>query len=296
MSELAPSALVELQTRLQDYVLGNGSDLEGALFLVRGEATQAGDSPNNSLGDNPAKGKRRLNIYHNAYRARMHEVLNSAFEHTSTYLGDQAFDAICTRYIEAHPSYSSNLRDYGGDFPHFLSQALPADPEVAELATMEWRLHSAFDAPNADILTNDQLAVIDETQWESLGFVFHPSVSLALFEWSVLDIWHALDQGEPSPSTRRLDAPIGHLFWRRAQRSYFRTLSQDEYTALNGLIEGNGFAHVCEELSLNYPNAAIETSIGTWLARWLADELLSAITLAPVSDDPHRHPFADPSL
>lgn len=286
MSELAPSALAELQARLQDYVLGDGSDVEGALYLVRGEATQ----PTSNL----AKGKRRLRIYHGGYRSRMLEVLKSAFEHTWAYLGDEAFDAICTRYIEAHPSHSPNLRDYGGDFPRFLHQALPADPEVAELATMDWRLHSAFDAPNADILTGDQLAAIDETAWETLGFVFHPSVSLVLFEWNVLDIWHALDQGESPPSVQRLEAPIGHLFWRSAQRSYFRSLAEDEYAALTGLIEGNSFAIVCEELAHSFPNADIETSVGAWLARWLADGLLSSIKLAPVStENPRRHTDAD---
>lgn len=280
MSDLAPSALVELQARLQDYVLGDGSDLEGALSVVTG--------------------KRRLNIYHNAYRSRMHEVLQSAFERTWAYLGDEAFDAISTRYIEAHPSHSPNLRDYGGDFPRFLHQALPADPEVAELATMDWRLHSAFDAPNADTLTTEQLAGVNETQWESLGFVFHPSVSLALFEWNVVDIWHALEQGESPPSAQRLqglDAPIGHLFWRSAQRSYFRSLGEGEYAALKGLLNGLSFARVCEELAHNYPNTGIENSIGTWLARWLADELLSSIELDPVSTEtPRRLPVADPSL
>ena len=261
MSELAPSPLAELQARLQDYVLGDGSDVDDALSVVTG--------------------KRRLNIYHNAYRSRMHEVLRSAFEHTWAYLGDEAFDAICTRFIETHSSHSPNLRDYGGDFPHFLHQALPADPEVAELATMDWRLHNAFDAPNADILTGAHLSHVDETQWESLGFVFHPSVSLALFEWNVLDIWHALDQGLSPPIAQRLEVATGHLFWRSAQRSYFRSLGEDEYAALVGLTEGNGFAPVCEELALSYPNAGIENSIGTWLARWLADELLSAIELGP---------------
>lgn len=293
MSELAPSALVELQSRLQDYVLGDGSDMEGALFLVRGGATQPGDSPDH----HPVKDKRRLNIYHGAYRSRMHEVLQSAFEHTWTYLGDEAFHATCARFIEAHPSRSPNLRDYGGDFPCFLHRALPADTEVAELATMDWRLHSAFDAPNADLLTGDQLAVVSETAWASLGFVFHPSVSLALFEWNVLDIWHALDQGESPPSARKLEKPIGHLFWRNAQRSYFRSLGEDEYAALSGLIEGHGFARVCEELALHYPDAGIETSIGTWLARWLTDELLSAIELDPVvTENPRRLPVADTSL
>ncbi|WP_409524454.1 putative DNA-binding domain-containing protein [Nitrincola sp. MINF-07-Sa-05] len=272
MTNPAPSTLAELQAQLQDYVLGNhgisnGSDVDGVLPLLTGGA--------------PEKGKRRLNIYHYAYRARLRDVLGTAFEHTWSYLGDEAFNTLCARFIETHASHSANLRDYGGDFPGFLHQSLRSDPEVAELATMDWRLHNAFDAPNADILNNDQLANVDETQWESLGFAFNPSVSLALFEWNVLDIWHVLNQGESPPLAQRLEMPIGHLFWRSEQRGYFRSLGEDEYAALKGLIEGYSFARVCDELIHKYPDAGIETSIGTWLARWLADELLSAIELEP---------------
>lgn len=276
MSTLAPNGLAELQARLQDYVLGDGiidagSNAEGVLSVLAG-----GDSD---------RGKRRLNIYHNAYRSRLLEVLQSAFERTWLYLADEAFNTLCTRYIDAHSSHSANLRDYGGDFPQFLHQTLPTDPEVAELATMDWRLQSAFDAANADLLTNEHLAHVDETLWETLGFVFHPSASLALFEWNTLDIWHALNQGESPPIAQRLEMPLGHLFWRFEQRGYFRSLDEHEYAALKRLIEGFSFACVCEELALNYPNTGIETSIGSWLGRWLADDLLSAIELNPVSCD-----------
>lgn len=282
MSDLGPSRLADLQAQLQNYILGNGASGDGGNL----------DGARSLLVDGaPDKSKRRLSVYHYAYRSRLREVLGSMFEPTWTYLGDEAFDAICTRYIEAHPSHSANLRDYGDDFPYFLRQALPSDPEIAELATMDWRLQSAFDAPNAAILTSEQLTYIDETQWESLGFVFHPSVSLALFEWNVLDIWHALNQGESPPIAQLLEVPLGHLFWRNAQRGYFRSLEEGEYAALKGLVDGLSFARVCEELAHSYPNTDIQTSIGTWLARWLADELLSAIQLSPTnSSADHSNP------
>lgn len=268
MSAPVSTSLANLQAQLQDYVLGDGV---------------SGDILSELTGSSPEKGKRRLHVYHSGYRLRMQEVLQGAFENTWAYLGDEAFDALCTRYINTNPSHSPNLRDYGSNFPRFLSQVLPNDPEVAELATMDWRLHSAFDAPNAALLTGEQLATVEEAQWASLGFVFHPSVSLALFEWNALEIWHAIDQEQtPPPVAEKLNAPIGHLFWRSGQRSYFRTLEVDEYAALEGLLQGLSFAQVCEQLAQSYPNTAIDASIGTWLARWLADELLSEVEPGPV--------------
>lgn len=267
MTDYAPRSLADLQAGLQNYVLGDGVSDDILSELTGGASDQS---------------KRRLHIYHSGYRSRMNEALQSAFEQTWAYLGDDAFDAICTRYTETNPSRSPNLGDHGRNFPRFLQRALPADPEIAELATMDWRLHSAFDAPNAAILTGEQLATVDEAQWASLGFVFHPSVSLAMFEWNALEIWHALDQEQTPPAAEKLNASVGHLFWRSDQRSYFRTLEADEYAALNGLLEGLSFAQVCEQLAEGYPNTSIDASIGTWLARWLADELLSEVKPGPV--------------
>lgn len=267
MTDRAPSALADLQARMQHYVLSDGA---------------LGDVLSDLTGGASDQSKRRLHIYHFGYRSRMNEALQSAFEQTWAYLGDDAFDAICTRYTETTPSHSPNLSDHGSNFPRFLKHALPADPEIAELATMDWLLYSAFDAPNAAILTGEQLATIDEAQWASLGFVFHPSVSLALFKWNAVELWHALDQEETPPVAGKLNDPIGHLFWRSDQRSYFRTLEADEHAALKGLLEGLGFAQVCEQLAESYPNTSIDASIGTWLARWLSDELLSEVKPGPV--------------
>jgi len=267
MTDYAPRSLADLQAGLQNYVLGDGVSDDILSELTGGASDQS---------------KRRLHIYHSGYRSRMNEALQSAFEQTWAYLGDGPFDAICTRYTETNPSHSPNLGDHGRNFPRFLQQALSSDPEIAELATMDWRLHSAFDAPNAAILTGEQLANVGEAQWASLGFVFHPSVSLAQFEWNALEIWHALDQKQTPPVAEKLNEPVGHLFWRSDQRSYFRTLESDEYAALKGLLEGLGFAQVCEQLAEGYPNTSIDASIGTWLARWLADELLSEVKPGPV--------------
>lgn len=274
MTYPAPAALADLQARLQNYVLGDG---------------RADDPLSDLTGGAADKSWRRLRIYHSGYRLRMLEVLQGAFENTWAYLGDDAFEALCSRYIKTNSSHSPNLRSYGDNFPNFLHQALPADPEIAELATMDWRLHSAFDAPNAALLTGEQLATIEEAQWASLGFVFHPSVSLALFEWNALEIWHALDQETPPPIAGKLNEPVGHLFWRRGQRSYFRTLEADEYTALKNLMEGHRFSEVCEHLAKSHPDTGIDASIGTWLARWLADELLSEVEPGPVE---HHKPLS----
>lgn len=213
--------------------------------------------------------ERRLAIYRNAYRMRLEEALQSVFERTWAYAGDDAFAAAAARYVEAHPSTSRNLRDYGAEFPASLSLAMPADPEVAELATMDWNLHRAFDAPDSTPLVPADLSGLDADDWASARLEFHPGVSMAVFEWNAAHLWHALDEGVTPPRPCRLERPAGHLFWRGGLASRFRSVDDAEYGALRDLAAGVTFAAICARTT---PEQA-----GTWLRSWMQDELLVGV-------------------
>lgn len=273
MPDLSASPLAALQTRIQSYVLGDAADMQPVLPLLRARSTGKEAGPGTAC--------RGLQIYHSAYRSRLRDALGAVFERTWAYLGDDEFDTLCARHIEADHSTWRNLRDYGSAFPAMLHQALPDDAEAAELATMDWRLHLAFDAPDATQLTPAQLSALSEADWERARLILHPSVSLAVFEWNVLDVWHALDQGLQPPAVRRLPAPIAHLFWRSEHRARFRTLTPGEHAALRGIGDGMCFGDVCECVAREHADADFGELIGSWLGRWVADELLSACRTAP---------------
>ncbi len=256
-------SLAEIQGRLKDYVLTAENDPVPVLPLL--------------AGDYGLPGEQRLGIYHNAYRARLTEALEAVFERTWAYLGDQEFYELSAGYIEASPSAVTNLRDYGSTFPDYLVDHQPDDPEVAELATMDWNLHIAFDAPDAATLTPLALGELGEDDWAVAGFAFQPGLSLAHFGWNVAEIWHAIDQGEVPPPATPLAEPVAHAFWRQAQRSSFRSLSPAEYRMLASLHQGAGFAESCEQLSADFADLAEQA--GPWLYRWVMDGMLSAIVL-----------------
>jgi hypothetical protein len=266
MRIMTGTPLVDLQERLQRYVLGDRTAVDEMLPLLE---ARRGSIP----------GERRLGIYHSAYRARLREALGTVFERTWAYLGDGAFDAQCTRQIAASRSTHPNLRDYGKTFPDLLRHTLADDPDVAELATMDWHIHTAFDAPDAAPLAADQMSTLGESEWTQVRFTFHPSVSIVLFDWNVLEVWHALDHGIRPPRARRLEVPLAHLFWRSALQVHFRTLEPAEHLILQRLIDGLRFADACEQAARDNPDAVRQ--VGSWLGRWLADELLCGIATGP---------------
>src|SRR5271168_673386 len=102
-----------------------------------------------------------LAVYHHAYRAQLVECLRDTFERVWAWLGDDAFDTAARRYIGARPPRSWTLSDYGVDFAEKLSELYDNDPEVAELAALDWNLRRAFDGYDAAPLDPADLADVD---------------------------------------------------------------------------------------------------------------------------------------
>lgn len=255
--------LAETQGRLKDYLLDAANAPGPVLALV---------ADGYGLGR-----EQRLAIYHNAYRARLTEALETVYERTWAYLGDQEFYEMVGRYIEASPSAERNLRNYGSDFPAFLGHQLTDDPEVSELAEMDWKLHIAFDAPDAPRLTPAALGELSEADWVSAGFSFQPGLSLAVYAWNTLEIWHAIDQQQIPPVAHRLTQSVGHVFWRDGQKTNFRSLHPAEYRMLKSLLAGASFANSCDALRADFPETTELT--GPWLFRWVNEGMIAGIIL-----------------
>jgi hypothetical protein len=257
--------LAQIQMRVQNYLLGDGSSPAAPVVLLAGhEETHAGATP-----------AERLQVYRHGYRARLREVMGSIYERLWAYLGDEQFDLLSAHFIERFPSAKKNLRDYGSGFSGLLTDLLPNDPEVAELAVMEWYLHNAFDTPDATSLSLTELNQLEEQDWSSAHFAFHSSVALAMFHWNSSDIWHALDQGEIPPAAEKLANPLPYVFWRCGLRTHFRPLSKAEYLALSIQISGASFSEACDLLARHHPDSVAH--IGEWLRYWISNEMITGV-------------------
>ncbi len=81
------SALAQLQERFQGYVLAGDEAMVSAV-----------------VGTAKADASLRLDIYSQAYRLRLLEVLGNDFSGLKVLIGEDAFDELGRAYIETHPS------------------------------------------------------------------------------------------------------------------------------------------------------------------------------------------------
>lgn len=217
----------------------------------------------------------RLNIYHNAYRLRLVDVLFDTFEHTSIYLGDDWFRQLATHYVETHTSTHTNIGDYGKYFPRFIAQKHASDLEIYELAEMDWVLRRAFDGQDSESMNVAELQSLAENQENNeLSLQAVPTACIITQRYNSLDIWQALDRDARPPQAKNLNNPLDVLVWRKGHSPHFRSLSPLEKTAIDCLLRGATINEIGKDLEEHHSGHDMAEAFGVMLRRWMEDELI----------------------
>lgn len=240
-------SLADLQTRFMGRILDDDT-----ASLTRGEA-----------------------VYHFAYRNRLAETLGENFERVWAWLGDEAFRAATTAHMRHRPPSSWTLDDFGEGFDETLSALYPQDPEIGELAWLDWALRRAFSGPDAPQLDAVHLAQAD---WSTTRLVLAPTFRLRPLRTNVVALWQALAHGEAPPVVQILTGEAGLAVWRNGLEPVFRTLDHDEYAAVQDISKGAAFAAICEDLAARYPDLDTTEAASQWLRQWITSGMVCGVS------------------
>ncbi|GAA4774294.1 putative DNA-binding domain-containing protein [Novosphingobium ginsenosidimutans] len=215
-------------------------------------------------------------IYRNAYRGRLSDALASGFERTKRWVGEEAFEQAAAHYILTNPPHRWTLDLFGEAFPDLLGTLFAEDPEVAELAWLEWQLQQAFAARNAPVLTAADLAEasLSEDDWARLRFIPAPGFAARQVNFDVVTLWPLLRDEAAASAPARLPESGWLIVWRQDLSPHYRLLDPAEGTALVALAGGESFGEVAARVG-----ADGLPQFGAWFASWLAEGLFSALEL-----------------
>ncbi|CRM07547.1 hypothetical protein [Pseudomonas sp. 24 E 1] len=217
-----------------------------------------------------------LAIYHNAYIARLQEVLRHDFRAIHYWLGDDEFASLTQAYVRRYPSAHYSLRWLGQRFPGFILEHLVAaqSAPLAELARLEWAFTLAFDAPQGELLTLNDMALLPPEEWPVLQVTLAPSVQQVLCHFNSVAIWRASKDESDFPDSQALSPAQICLVWRHQNVCHYRSLEPEEACALAGMATtGWTFAELCAALAVSYAEGAPLQAV-TWLKQWVQDGLL----------------------
>lgn len=211
-----------------------------------------------------------MKIYRNAYRGRLVAAFEARFKRTRCWVGTESFAAAACHYILSHPPSGWTLDDYGETFPGELATVFRDDPDVSELAWLEWHLQRVFgvsDAGELDVVALSS-AGYSERAWDALGFAMASGFVLRALHTNSVEIWEALDAGTAAPQAAAIQNRFV-IVWRAGFQPRYRVLAADEFYALNMIAQGATLGHVGAEID--------PAQLGAWLARWLGDGLFAGV-------------------
>ncbi len=217
-----------------------------------------------------------LDVYRNAYSARLLAALRDNYAVLHRAMGDEAFDALGLRYLAARPSRTPSIRWFGRHLADFMvdDEELP-HPAFVDLARMDWALRDAFDAADAES-ANEVNELTAATR-----FMLHPSVRLLAMDWAIESAWRALrlaitEESEEDPELPEPEAETHQLLiWRQQDLEVrWRSLEVLEAVLLNGVSEGADFAALAEIAAAQVGADAAPQALVQALQTWLADGLL----------------------
>jgi hypothetical protein len=146
----------------------------------------------------------RIDIYRQGYHARLIECLIDDYPVLQYALGEEAFEALCRRYIARHPSRAPSLNFFGRHMSELCrGEPLPSPGFAADLAALEWAVVLGIHAPTAPSLGFEDLGQVPPERWPGARFTVNPSLRVLRLDYPV----NAYLQGYRNDEAPSIPAP-----------------------------------------------------------------------------------------
>lgn len=235
----------------------------------------------------------RLQVYANAYYARLLECLRDEFPALVHTLGEETFNGFAFAYLQAQPSRSYTLSQLGRSFPQFLADTRPDHADgrgspswpdlLVDLATVERTYSEVFDGPGLEgrrILRPEDVAAISPDRWPHMRLAPAACLRLLTLAYPVHEYISAVRHGKeavlPNPSPTYLVVTRRDYVVRRI------AVSQQEYELLSLLVSGATVGRAIERFAENtdVDDETLATNVRDWFQRWTEIDLFEPIDFA----------------
>jgi len=206
----------------------------------------------------------RVQVYRDAYRLRLRDVLREDFPAVARNLGPDRFDRLVEAYLRDFPSQHPSVRHLGRALAEFIVRQQDVPPFLSDLARLEWAMIEVFDAPDSHAIDAGDLRDVAQDRWADLVFVPIPALVLLRAEYQVHEVWAGTGPEVPSRS------PVSIRVWRdRSWNACHAAMDLREADALERMLRGQPFGAICGAVE-DLPAEEAAHSATAMLANWLA--------------------------
>ncbi len=247
------------------------------------------DVPPEALGDvvlpsRALSATERLSIYANMYAWRLLDYLSDDLEATKAVLGEDAFHAVATDFLDAYPPRHYRLMGLAAAFPDFLERrALPSPATAAfasDLARLEVLVEEVFHAPERPAIGVDAVAAIPPERFGDVRLTLIPAHRLLVTRSPVNPTYQAVVVDEEPAPPQPEPEPSYLLLWRSDYTTWRAPLSAEQFALLSALVEGLTVEQALERCAdAGVDLDVIAANVGEWFQDWTADGLFCDVRL-----------------
>ncbi len=221
----------------------------------------------------------QLNVYVNAYRWRLQDVVAEDYPVLKHYLGEDDFNALIAAFVEREVPSHFNIGRFALQLPAFIRSFRPNDVFAHELCELETAVAQLADPEESPALTEADVHKLTPVQLLSAVLVPRTALQLQTSRFAVNEYYGSvMDEAA-------LASPVSRATWlviyRHDDRVWRMELEQLEYQLLESLISGLPVGVALEHLQAYEPamNSSVEltTHISHWFSRWMRNGVLSRV-------------------
>lgn len=252
------SALAQQQQRLLESVFASGP-----VDAIKNIAVCA-----------DSMGNRGLKAYQSNGHALAERALLAAYPVLAQMLGGESFAALARALWHATPPQRGDVAQWGDTLADFVatSPQLADEPYLADVARVEWALHTCASAADAE-LQPATLALLGSHDLDALRLQLAPGTALLCSPWPVASLVRAhLDDGVTlvqAATLLRAGQAEEALVWRQGYRPRLRYAQPGEAVLVSALLRGSPLGAALD--------AAPQLDINAWLTEAVQSGLLLAV-------------------
>ena len=190
----------------------------------------------------------RLAFYRGNQTSIWTGALASAYPVLLELVGTEFFEQMARAYGHAFPSQLGDLNQFGADLAAFLADA-PVNkdyPYFVDVAKLEWRVHRAYYAEDAEILTLPSLITGAAEKLNDARLIWHPTAQLLESPSASVSVWLSHQDENHENAQFDLSERNYGLITRHLWQVSVLALSEADFCVLQALTQGKNLGAALE--------------------------------------------------
>lgn len=222
--------------------------------------------------------QRGLQVYRANGQVLAERALAAAYPVLQQLLGDDSFAQLAHAFWHRHPPQHGDMNRWGAELADDLQQdpQLQDDPYLADVARLEWALHSCGMAADVEADPASYARLLSEDP-ATLALRLAPGCAVLPSAWPTVSIVQAHRLGtDLDEAGQRLRAGYAEtaVLWRAGLQPQLRAAQPGEAALLQALTQGQTLGHALDAALAQAPDFDFST--------WLQDAVTRALVLGVI--------------